>query len=231
MILAGCHRQFGSQIFQVFFFKTVFKQIFFPILEATIKLQTDQAVLERAGEAEITLLDIAGAGVILNNGVQLNGASPLVGHLAGNHIDHPANGIGSVKGGHGTAHHLNPLNTLQGRQPVLLETGAAVGTGFASGNPFAIHQNQGIRRRHTAHDNIRAAITGTPTGNNHPGNIAQGIGGILVVALLNLLPVNHADGSRRIFHLLSEATGSHGNLPQFMAPLFCPGHSAGCHQH
>ena len=217
LVVGGGERQAGVEVLQVFLFEAVHETVFLAAAGAAVNLQAQCVRQQRPAEAEVALLDVAGTGIVLNDGVQLHRAAPLLGDLAGDHVDHAADGVRAVQGGHGAAHHFDPLDGLQRRQPVLLETGTAVGAGFAGGHRLAVDQDQGVLGGHAADHDVVAAIAGAAAGDDHPGNIPQRVGGVLIVALLDLLARDHADRGRRVLQLLRVPRRGDRHLPQFVA--------------
>ena len=184
------------------------------------ELRTEQALNDRTGQIETSLLRVAadivhGAGVLGRDA-----AGPFVTAATGDDIDHPAHGFRAIERGHRPADHLDPLDHRDRRQADLLAAIGTVGVDHAAGgNRPAIDQIQRIGVIHAANADVLHIAA---AGDEHTGDVTHGIGHIGVGLLLQLLAGNDRDAGRRIGDVLLVACGGHhGNGLQLDHSVAC----------
>ncbi|MNS68299.1 hypothetical protein D3C72_1015790 [compost metagenome] len=117
VVARGRERQLGGQALGAAAAEAVVDIVFDAVRALAVQLQAEQVVLERAGQVEVALVDVAGVAVFLQRGVPAQFAGPPLGDLARDDIDHAAHGIRAIQRRHRPAHHLDALDRRQRRRP------------------------------------------------------------------------------------------------------------------
>ena len=95
--------------------------------------------------------------MLLNSGISTQRPGPFLADFFGNNVDHAAERIGTVKGGHRAAHHLDTFDGIH-RDPVQVEVIVAE-DGVAGVDAFPVDEDQGIAAAQTANADALAVIS------------------------------------------------------------------------
>ncbi len=121
VIAVGCERQLGGNAFRITAAISVVDVVFVALRGLAVDLQAQQVVLDRAGQVEIALVDVARLAAFLDGRVHADFAVPFFRHLARDDVDHPAHGVRAVQRRHRPAHDFNALDGRQRRRPAAFD--------------------------------------------------------------------------------------------------------------
>lgn len=170
-------------------------------------LQAEQVFLERAAEVELGLARIALVAVLAGRVVIANRTAPLWRDLARDHVDHAADGVGTVQRRHWPAHHFDALDGGGWRYKTLLITTIAIDPRFTGALAFAIHHDQRVVGGHATDRDV--GFIG-PAIDRNALHIPHGIAQVAVRLAAQGLAVDHGDRSGCVFDVLFKAgSGDH----------------------
>ena len=125
--------------------------------QAAVGLHPKHAVDQRTAGEELAVPGITAVAVFLNGGIGTQRPGPFLADFFGNNVDHAAERIGAVKGGHRAAHHLDTFDGIH-RDPVQVEVIVAE-DGVAGVDAFPVDEDQGIAAAQTANADALAVIS------------------------------------------------------------------------
>ena len=180
------------------------------LVDAAAHGQAQQAIGQRPGQVDVGSGGGSVVAVLVEGVVEAERARPAAGHAAGDDVDHAADRIRAVQGGHRPADHLDPLDRGQRRHEAVGGLPEAVGRDVAAVVlAAAVDQHQGVGTGHAADADVQAAGLAGALADVHAFHFAQRFGQVAELLALQLLAGDHADAGRGVGDLLLEARGGH----------------------
>ncbi len=144
-----------------------------------------------------------------------NRRGPLLADLAGDDVDHPAERIGAVEGGHRTADDFDPLDRRGRRHEAGGGFTEAVG-GDVAGSILAaaVDEDQCVFAGHAADADVQSSGLAGVAVHVHAFDVLQCFGDAAEALFLQFFPSDHADARWRLGDLLFEAGGADNHAVQ-----------------
>ncbi len=178
----------------------------------------------RSHHKGIRLVGIAVLALLLQEVVILYNPGPLlqVIGLLSDHVDHAADGVRAIQGGHRPADHLDPLDGGKRRHKGRFGADmVSIRTGFAGRLLDAVYHVRGIGGVHPAHLHIAGCQAAVAVTDQHARHLAQGFGNVLIRAGVQLFFIHHGNRRRCFTAFLAKTGRGHYQFIFVYGGVFC----------
>ncbi|MPM31876.1 hypothetical protein SDC9_78433 [bioreactor metagenome] len=190
------------------------------VIGLSAQRQAHHVFLDRAIQIEAQFFGIPFLRVYRNTCLQLHRATPCLGDLAGDDVDHAAHGVRAVERGHRATDHLDAFDGGDGRNQAGERAAKTVGRDVAAGVlATAVDEQQRVIAGHAADADVQAAGLARGAAHVNAFHVLERFGQVAVLLGLQFFARDDRNGGGRLGKFLLEAGGRDHHFGQSAGDL------------